>query len=396
MIRTRADVLVAGGGVSGAAAAITAARQGLRTCLIEKDDFAGGIGYSGLLRHICGLYLNGDSTPTETLNKGLAQEIVSLLNKLSPDNTVKRIGRVSVLPYAREELKSVFDKLFSAEPNLDVYLNSAVVTVKKTSEEITGIEVEHSGKSHDIVSAVAIDCTGNGEVSAMAGAGFDLSLPEELQLAGYVLQIKEIRDYDETLRIKVPFYLAEAVEKKVLSPYLRFSTFSPGDTPDEGYLKVSVVIADDTKSKEHAVAEALTVHRYLADRMEQFRNSYIAGTSQAVMQREGRRIKGEYTLTEEDILNAIKFPDGIVKNSWPIEIWDRNKGTIYKYVPKNDYYEIPFRCLQVKGLTNLLCAGRCISVSHTALGSTRVMGTCISLGEQAGLAAARKIKYGKY
>ena len=96
------------------------------------------------------------------------------------------------------------------------------------------------------------------------------------------------------------------------------------------------------------------------------------------------------------MLGAAKFHDGVVKNSWPIELWDRNRGTVYKYLEPGEYYDIPFRCLKVKGLSNLLCAGRCISVSHEALGSTRVMGTCISLGEQAGLAAAHYVKKGKY
>lgn len=392
----RTDVLIAGGGVSGAAASVSAARQGLSTCLVEKEGSIGGIGYFGLLRHICGLYLNGENMPAETLNKGIAAEVVSLLNKLCPDNKVKKIGRVYVLPYSREDLRSVFDSLLNAEPNLQSLLNTTVVSVKKTGEEITGITVENSEGEYDIIPGVVIDCTGSGEVSVMAGADFDLSPPENLQLAGYVLHIKGMKEYDEVLQIKVPFCLAEAVDNKTLPPYLRFSALSPGDAPDEGYLKISVPDNDDPESRQRAIADALSVHRYLADRLAQFKDSYIAGTSKGVMQREGRRIRGEYTLTEEDVLSARKFPDGIVKNSWPIEIWDRNKGTIYKYVPKNDYYEIPFGCLKVKGIKNLLCAGRCISVSHEALGSTRVMGTCISSGEQAGIAAANKIKHGNY
>ncbi|TAL28020.1 MAG: FAD-dependent oxidoreductase, partial [Nitrospirae bacterium] len=111
---------------------------------------------------------------------------------------------------------------------------------------------------------------------------------------------------------------------------------------------------------------------------------------------EGRRVCGEYTLTEKDVLSARKFSDGVVKNSWPIELWDRSRGTVYKYVPRGDYYEIPFRCLMVKGIRNLLTAGRCISVTHEALGSTRVMGTCMALGEQAGKAAAYHSKNNSY
>lgn len=396
MKNTQADVLIIGGGVSGATAAVTAARKGVRTCLVEKEGIIGGIGYFGLLRYICGLYLNKDSAPAGTLNTGMAEEIVSLLNKLSPEKRVKKIGRVYVLPYSREDLRSVFDTLFNAESNLQVYLNTTVLSVKKTEEEIAGVIAENSGNNYYIVPGVVIDCTGNGQVSVMAGADFDISTPEELQLAGYVLRIKGLKNYDETLQIKVPFYLAEAVNKKILPPYLRFSVLIPGEVPDEGYLKISVIVTNDPESRERAIADAVSAHLYLSDRLDSFRDSYIAGTSKGVMEREDRRIRGEYTLTEEDILSARKFPDGIVRNSWPIEIWDRNKGTIYRYIEKGDYYEIPFRCLKVRGFKNLLCAGRCISVSHEALGSTRVMGVCISLGEQAGIAAAYYIKNCSY
>ncbi len=85
-----------------------------------------------------------------------------------------------------------------------------------------------------------------------------------------------------------------------------------------------------------------------------------------------------------------------MKNAWPIELWDRAKGTVYKYVPRGEYYEIPFRCLMVRNVANLLTAGRCISVTHEALGSTRVMGACMALGEQAGKAASYRVRNGKY
>ena len=138
------------------------------------------------------------------------------------------------------------------------------------------------------------------------------------------------------------------------------------------------------------------MHAYLASVIPAFKDSSIAGTSLKVLEREGRRVMGEYTLTKDDVLSARKFPDGVVKNSWPIELWDRSKGTVFKYVPRGDYYEVPFRCLMVKGILNLLTAGRCISVTNEALGSTRVMGVCMELGDQAGTAAAYWIKNEKY
>jgi hypothetical protein len=190
-------------------------------------------------------------------------------------------------------------------------------------------------------------------------------------LAGFVVQVKGLKDVDDSLSLNVPYYLAQAVKSGTFSPVTRFTTFSRGDAPDEGYCKMSVSGSDRTLSEEKARANADAVVRYLASVLPAFQDSYVAGTSLKVLEREGRRIKGAYTLTKEDVLAARKFPDGVVKNAWPIELWDREKGTIYKYVPRGDYYEIPFRCLMVEGIKNLLTAGRCISVTHEALGSTR-------------------------
>jgi hypothetical protein len=386
------DVLVAGGGVSGTAAALAAARGGAHTVLIEKEKVLGGAGYFGLLHFICGLYLNGDTLPAETLNHGIVREIVALLGDISPHRTIRKIGQVYVLPYSGEDLRSVFTSLCRKEPNLSVHYNTKVISVEKKDGMIIKVVVDHSGSGRDILPKAVIDCSGNGDISAMAGASFELSSPEKLQLAGYILLLKGLKDADDALSIKVPYYLADAVRKKILSPYLRFTTFTHGDAPDEGYCKMSIDGVDGTERELNARKDGAAVHDYLKNVLPSFRDSYIAASSGHVMDREGRRVSGEYTLTEEDVLGAGKFYDGVVKNSWPIEIWDKNKGAIYKYIKQGDYYEIPFRCLKVKGIANLFCAGRCISVSSGALGSTRVMGACIALGEQAGMGAASMVK----
>jgi len=386
------DVLVAGGGVSGTAAALAAARKGAHTVLIEKENVLGGAGYFGLLNSMCGLYLNGDALPSETLNHGIVREIVARLGDISPRRTIRKIGRVYVLPYSREDLLSVFTSLCGKEPKLSVHCNTKAISVEKKDGMITKVIVNHSGSERDIFPKAVIDCSGNGDISAMAGASFELSSSEKLQLAGYLLFFKGLKDADDSIPIKVPYYLAAAVRKNILSPYLRFTTFTSGDAPDEGYFKMSIDGVDGTEREGRARKDAAAVHDYLKNILPSFRDSYIAGSSSHVMDREGRRVSGEYTLTEEDVLGAGKFHDGVVKNSWPIEIWDKNKGTIYKYIKHGDYYEIPFRCLKVKGIANLFCAGRCISVSSGALGSTRVMGACIALGEQAGMGAASMVK----
>ncbi len=387
----RVGVLVVGGGVSGTAAALASARSGIPTALVEKEAFLGGAAYSGLLRHICGLYLNGGVFPTETLNPGIVREIVGHLHAVPPHRTVEKIGLVYVLPYAREDLRNIFNSLCSREPLLTIYDSSEAIAVEMSEGQISMVTVRRSEIIHEIVPEVVIDCSGSGSVSAMAGASFEVAAPEQMQLAGYTIRIKGIKGNDETLAIKVPYYLNEAVRKNILPPYARFSAYSPGDSPDEGYCKISI----DSSEGEDAGRVPALVHRCLADVLPAFSESYIAETSGRAMEREGRRVCGEYTLTEKDVLDAVKFDDGIVRNSWPVELWDKDRGTVYRYVRAGDYYEIPFRCIKVRNLTNLLCAGRCISVSHEALGSTRVMGTCMALGEQAGFAAAFMVINGR-
>jgi hypothetical protein len=89
------------------------------------------------------------------------------------------------------------------------------------------------------------------------------------------------------------------------------------------------------------------------------------------------------------VLEGRRFPDGAVKNAWPVEMWDPVKGPLLRYLVPGNYYEIPRGCLRTRKIRNLLCAGRCISVSREALGSTRVMGPCMALGQAAAEDAVR-------
>ncbi len=395
-MNTSCDVLVIGAGVAGTAAAVAAARSGVRTVLVEKEQYFGGTGYAGMFQYICGLYLNGTTLPQETLNQGIAREITALLNQASPQRTVKKIGQVYVLPYRRDDLQSVLLSLCNAEKNLTVLRQSDAATVEMGSGEIRSVAIDRLDGKHAITAKMVIDCTGDGNVAALAGSGFEIAPLEQRQLAGFTVHLKGLKNTDEMLAIKVPYHLAQAVKQGIFGPPVKFTTFSFGEAAGEGYCKMSIDAEEGPRREEQARKDAVALHAYLASVLPAFKDSYIAGTSPRVLDREGRRVIGAYTLTKDDVLFARKFPDGVVKNAWPIELWDRSKGTIYKYVPRGDFYEIPFRCLMVKGIVNLLTAGRCISVTHEALGSTRVMGACISLGEQAGKAAAFWVRNGSY
>jgi hypothetical protein len=164
----------------------------------------------------------------------------------------------------------------------------------------------------------------------------------------------------------------------------------PSAIAGEGDLKLSVPPAAPSREKI-ASEDAQRVHDYLKDALPELRSSRVIARSSRVVDREGRRIFGEYTLTEDDVLSARKFEDGVVRSAWPIELWDQERGPRFRYVPDGEFYEIPLRCLKVAAISNAWAAGRCISATHLAHASTRAMGTCLSLGEQAGQDAARSL-----
>ena len=243
----------------------------------------------------------------------------------------------------------------------------------------------------EISTRAVIDCSGDGAVIRLSGAAYDISSPEERQLAGFCFKIKGIKDPGDMAPVSVPYYISQAAAEKRIPSYLKYARFYQGDVDDEGYCLISIPPGDSPERIREAKKYAAAVHGILADSIDSFRNSRITEMSSGIAEREGLRMKGEYTLTEEDVLSGRKFHDGVVKSAWPIELWDREKGPTYRYLELGAWYEIPLRCLKSRDIKNLYCAGRCISASPEALGSTRVMGTCISLGEQAGLAAAKDL-----
>jgi hypothetical protein len=375
---------------------VAAGRSGVQTVLVERQGYLGGTGYAGMFQHICGLYINGDSIPSETLNGGLAEEIVGLLKMKAPDKSVQKIGQVFVLPYSPDDLQDVLTELLENEANVSVLRNSRISEVKVNQGNIRSVTIDTSEGSESVAAGMVVDCTGNGNVAAMAGAEFEFSQPDERQLAGFSIRVSGLKGADDTLSIKVSYYCSRAAAESILPPAVKFTTFTCGSVPDEGFIKMSIDGEESTDRDKCAIRNAYALFAYLGEMLPAFSEARIVRMSPNVLDREGRRILGDYMLTEEDILTARKFTDAIVKNAWPIELWDRSKGTLYKYLPRGAYYEIPFRCIIVKGITNLLAAGRCISVSHAALGSTRVMGACMALGEQAGKAGAYFARNGEY
>ncbi|MEI6562961.1 MAG: FAD-dependent oxidoreductase [bacterium] len=377
------DVLIVGGGVAGVPAAVAAARAGADTLLLEKRDFPGGTGVIGLHRTICGLYWNGEAvgTPLPLLNGGLVREVCVRLHDLAPERRPVRLGKVDVLPYDSEHLRAIYSQLMGAEARLRVLLGVEVTGVCLEGGRVLTV----AAGEHTIIPQVVVDGSGDGVVIRGDPA---LHEPPPLigrQLAGYVIHLDGLSGSDDMLPIKVPYAIRQGVDAKTLPACLRFTTFVAGGGRNEGWCKLSVPSGTPLATAQEL---AQRLHDALQEALPSARESRIIGSSPDVLEREGARLKGLYTLTAEDVLGARQFPDAIARSAWPIELWDPERGPTYRYLEPGKACGIPAGCLKAAAASNLYCAGRCISATHEALAATRVMGTCMALGEAAGREAA--------
>ncbi len=390
-MRLSCDVLVSGGGVAGISAAVRAAREGARTILAETNGFPGGTAVNCMHRYICGLYSSGLLSPDGALNGGIADEICLELKKLAPGTKQVKMGKVHLFPFTTVNLISVLRLLSEKQAGLDLLYKTEVISVEVQNGRIRNVFARNNNGEIEISTRTVIDCSGYGAVIRLSGAAYDISSPNERQLAGFCFKIKGIKDPGDMAPVSVPYHISQAAAEKRIPSYLKYARFYKSDVDDEGYCLISITPGDSPERIREAKKYAEVVHGIMCDSIDSFRNSRITEMSRVISEREGLRMKGEYTLTEEDVLSGRKFHDGVVKNAWPIELWDQKKGPSYRYLDEGAYYEIPLRCMKSQNIKNLYSAGCCISASPEALGSTRVMGTCISLGEQAGFAAVKEM-----
>ncbi len=388
----KCDVVVIGAGVSGVCAAVAAARNGLKVLLVEKTNYLGGVANKCMHTTVCGLYANnqqGTCDVNDTLNKGIPEELVRFLKSKYNIAEAKRIGKVFVLPLPDNSLASFLMTLLDSQKNIVSLLNTEIYEIDKKNNQLSSLRAKKSGESISIEPKIVIDCSGDSVVSKLAGIPFLIVDEAKQQLCGYTVKVvKIINSDDESLMIKVPYWAEKFVSLEGAPDFLKYTTYVKGDTLEEGYLKMNMPYSS-RNLKEKYLSE---IFRFITEHLQEMKNAQVEKTSEEVFARGSAGTIGKYILTEEDVLEARKFDDGVVKGAWPIEQWLEEKGTCYKYVKENDYYEMPKRCLKSKTVNNLISAGKCISARHEALGSIRVMGTCMSLGEASGCLALEMIK----
>lgn len=395
------DVIVMGGGPAGCASAISAARSGAKTLLVEATGTLGGMGTSALVPAWCPVtdgvrYIYGE----------LATEIFQRT----------RVGADRVhghIELNAELLKRVYDDLVK-ESGCSVLFNSVLGSVeKKDDDRVDAIVIANKSGLVSYRAKVYIDCTGDADLAAWAGATYEKGDDNgDMQPVTHCCVISSV-DIDAfrkgpSLHHSNPnspgWEMAEDDEFPLLRDCgLCVGVIGPGTVGVNALHQWGI---DNTMPQ--STSEALITGRKIADQFHRalkkycpdaFGNSFLVTTGPLLGVRETRRIIGDYVLNFEDFKARQSFSDEIARNCYHVDIHptedempeaikNRKEPTDRYYLNKGESHGIPYRCLTPKGLKNVLVAGRCISTDRMVQGSTRVMPVCLAMGQAAGTAAA--------
>lgn len=385
------DVLVCGGGCAGTAAALSAARNGARTLLVEKAPFAGGIITSVGLPYFDGI---ADIKTHRVVVRGIALELLAKSGVCAAD--AKEIKPHNPTIPNTFEFKVLLDReLQACGSKLTVLFNSFVCEAVESQGRITSVTIANKDGLVRVRPKVVIDCTGDADVAARAGVPTEQSAEvQPLTLHFRIGRVKEELGLGKLCREA----LVKAQERGELPHF-----YGPGVmflfAKDEVYVHGVRVPANPTDAADLSRAEmqgradALAMHRAWKREIPAFADSYFIESYPWIGVRESRRLLGQHVLTEKDIMLGRSFDDAIATGCWYLDLHP-NKTTLGS---ANDFkpekvqpapYDIPYRSLLPQKVENLLVAGRCHSATRGAHASTRVTVTAMALGEAAGCAAA--------
>lgn len=399
------DVLVAGAGVGGISAALAAARLGCRVLLVERNEEIGGTGVHSPVGMVCRF----TDTSGRPINDGIHRELLpelydeNLLAKLPPEE-------IQAGSYDERVLKATYLRLLEAVPNCQVWTGTSVAQAERDGVAIRSVTLE--GAHSETVSArFYVDGTADGNLAALAGAEWEQgrAVDGAMQPASVTFRVGNIDfdklpttdengrsdDYGRLTTVINPLYQAMKARGGTTNPRENLLPFRyPGENAVLfNATRISHVDPTNPESVRQAYEEGVRQAEAVFECLREhpaFANATLDFIAKQLGVREGRRIIGDYVLTEEDCLREARFTDMVAACAYPVDIHDPDggAGTRMVEIPGSGYYHIPLRSLFARGLSNLLIGSRCISGTHEAHSSYRVMCSVSAIGQAAGVAAA--------
>jgi hypothetical protein len=389
------DLVVAGGGAAGWAAALTGARLGLRTALIEEMPFLGGMSTGGAVGTFCGFYGKGADGALAPLVGGLPLAVADALRARGHAYGPVPFRETAALPYVPWGAKLLYEGWAAAEPGLQLWLHARVTHAVVEGGAIRAVAASVRGGRIALAARVFVDATGDAELARLAGApvvrGAELQYPSTM----FTMQHVDLTQALAALR-GLPALLEEHFAGEGLPR--RSGNLIPSGRPGEVLVALSRVSfcerpldAGDPEELTWGELEGRRQVARLADflrrRVPGFAESFVADSAFRLGVRESRRIDGEWALSADDVLGGRRFPDGVGRAAWPVERHVAGGETQWRFLAPGAWYDIPYRCLLPRGVANLLCVGRCVSADADAFASLRVIGPCMLEGQAAAVAA---------
>lgn len=393
------DVIVAGSGPAGTAAAVMAGRMGAKVLIIEWNNAIGGISTSGMMSHWTGSV----TSPMYT----------EILQRSADMNEGEQKGKIQQF-INPENLKTVYLDMLK-DANVDVLLYTFVCGVVMEGDHLTGVITESKSGRRVFRSKVVVDGTGDGDVAAFAGVEYHKGRESDGKMQPTTLMFK-VAGVDMSRAVLLgsfeSTYQTEKGELQALAkehiPYpaghlLAYKSTLPGIVTCN---MTNCTDIDGTKAEDLTRAEIVcrsqmpAIVKYLREFVPGFENCYIISAGSMMGVRETRHFKGVYTLNENDILTAKVFDDWVVRGAhFNFDVHNMTGSGldatgVQKHWTQPKGYTIPYGCLVPEKINGLLLSGRNISGTHIAHSNYRVMPICVGIGAAAGVAAATAIKKG--
>jgi len=393
-------MIVVGGGFAGVAAAIEAAEKGLQVLLVEKYNCLGGAAMNCLVMPFMPYWTIDPNTGKQTVLTGdIFAKIITELEKLG--GTLQSKDRT----FDEELLKLVLNRLCIAH-GVELLFNTTVVGVQVENGALVSIKAWGKSRMLELTADYFVDATGDAELSVLAGCDYHVGRKEDglcqpmtlcFRVAG--IDMEKFRENRKYITPRYREFQEKGLIKNPREDVLLFKTMHDSILHFNTTRIVKLDPTDPvavTNAELEAREQVFELHNFLKNNIPGFEESYVLSTAMQIGIRESRMIKGEYTLTQEDLKSLARFEDAIAVANYDIDIHNpEGSGTSHYYFGKGEWYEIPYRCLLPVGTTNLLVAGRCISSTHEAQASYRIMPFCSELGQAAGAAVSVAKKSGK-
>jgi hypothetical protein len=368
--------------------------------LMERGNCFGGAAVTGLVNPFMPFWSNATPDGEKKrfyLSAGIFREILNNLSEAGALGT-------NEMTFDEEYLKLLLNRMIT-QAGIKPLFHSYVTGTDMNGGTVNTVTVANKSGNLQIAADYFIDATGDGDIAASGGFPFRIGREKDglcqpmtlcFRLANVNMEaFNRVRDSINPLYKELR---EQGKIKNIREDVLYFYTLTDGIVHFNStriVRKNPVSAVDVTEAEIEAREQVFELHNFLKERIDGFQNSRLIMTAPQIGVRESRKIVGEYILTGEDLVACVKFEDSIAAGNYDIDIHNpEGSGTSHYYFKAGEYYTIPYRSLIPKDSKNLLVAGRCISATHEAQASVRIMPIVCCLGEAAGTAAAVAHKSG--